>query len=103
LTVAARQKGSSIAPLDSCERTYENISPAPFDERDQERDYAQATESAPKTVPSSYNDFLITPRLRIGAPHSAYLKFPKAAATRAASAQFRACAACTRAAPLKRL
>jgi ribosomal protein S12 methylthiotransferase len=30
--------------------------------------------AAKKQVPKSYNDFLVTPRLRIGAPHSAYLK-----------------------------
>jgi len=45
--------------------------------------YAMATRSyvegpresaAKKKVPKSYNDFLISPRLRIGAPHSAYLK-----------------------------
>lgn len=30
--------------------------------------------AAKKQVPKSYNDFLISPRMRIGAPHSAYLK-----------------------------
>lgn len=30
--------------------------------------------AAKKQVPKSYNDFLVSPRMRIGAPHSAYLK-----------------------------
>ncbi len=40
------------------------------------RSYAEGpTESAAKKkVPKSYTDFLVAPRLRIGSPHSAYLK-----------------------------
>ncbi|MCK6473876.1 MAG: 30S ribosomal protein S12 methylthiotransferase RimO [Planctomycetes bacterium] len=40
------------------------------------RSYAEGpTQSAAKKkVPSSYNDFLVAPRMRIGSPHHAYLK-----------------------------
>jgi ribosomal protein S12 methylthiotransferase len=35
---------------------------------------APAVSAAKKPVPRSYNDFLVAPRLRIGSPHTAYLK-----------------------------
>lgn len=40
------------------------------------RSYAEgpAESAAKKKVPSSYNDFLVAPRMRIGSPHHAYLK-----------------------------
>jgi len=40
------------------------------------RSYAEGPKesAAKKKVPKSYNDFLVSPRLRIGSPHSAYLK-----------------------------
>lgn len=40
------------------------------------RSYAEGPKesAAKKKVPKSYNDFLVSPRLRIGSPHSAFLK-----------------------------
>ena len=37
--------------------------------------------AAKKPVPQSYNDFLVHPRMRIGSPHSAYLKISEGCST----------------------